>query len=144
VNDFNRSHTTSCVPIRPVSTPHQLTLVGPSLSIADESAHRWESDASQPHISSRSTVEDFEGECDGWLRVDLEDGDGDPDTKARRTRDLVEALGRTRSDSTQGSDSDVNQKNTGWELFTPPTYASKKSSKEVSSARRKRLAAPYP
>jgi len=137
VNDFNRSQTTSCVPIRPVSTPHQLTLVGPSLSIADESACRWDSDASQPSISSRSAVKDFEEEGDGWLRADVDDGDGDPETKTRRTRHLVEALGRNRSDSTQGSDSDANQKDNDWELFTPPTHESKKSSKEASSTRRK-------
>jgi len=109
----------------------------PSLSTAaDEGARRLEGDTSQP-LNFFGAMDDFEEVGDGWIRAEVEDSDGGPKVKARRTRDLVQALGRNRPDSTQGSDSDVNQKETGWELFSQPTGESRKLSKEASSARRK-------
>ena len=135
VNDFDRPQSRSCIPIRPVSTPHQLALGGLSLlTFTDEGVHRSDGDAS---FSSGSAVEDFEEEGDGWLRAEVEDIDGDPVAKARRTRDLVQALGRSCANSTQGSDSDINQKDADWEVFAGPTEHSRKASKEVSSTRRK-------
>lgn len=133
VNDFDRPHSRSCIPIRPESTVHQLTLS----TAADEGACRLKSDASQLTNASGSAMEDFEEEGDGWLRAEVEENDGDPEAKARRTRDLVQALGRNRPDSTQGSDSDVFQKEAGWEVFSQPSKGSKNSSKDASAPRRK-------
>ena len=120
VNCFDRPSSRGGVPIRPISTPHQLPLVGPN-----ESARRLEITYQSQIASLRSAEEDFDDEGDGWLRAEVEDADDDPEAKARRTRDLVQALWRNRADSTQGSDSDVKHGETGWEIFTQP---SKKSS----------------
>jgi len=138
VNGFDTPTSRGWVPIRSKSTPHQLSLVGQSLSIStDGSAHWLEDDISQSPIDSlRSAAESFEEEDDGWLRADVEDADGDSEAKARRTRDLVQALGRNRPDSTHESDSDVNYRDTGWEVFTQPTDGPKKSSKETLTRRK--------
>jgi hypothetical protein len=138
VNGFDTPSSRGCVPIRSISTPHQLSLAGPSLSISTDGSTRWlEDDVSQSPIDSlHSTAECFEEQDDGWLRAEVEDADGDPEAKARRTRDLVQALGRNRPDSTHESDSDVIYRDTGWEVFTQPTDRPKKS-KEASSTRRK-------
>ncbi|KIM82472.1 hypothetical protein PILCRDRAFT_785193 [Piloderma croceum F 1598] len=139
VNGFDTPTGRGCVPIRSISTPHQLSLIGPSLSIStDGGAHWLEDDVLQSPVDSlQSTTEDFEEEGDGWLRAEVEDADGNPEAKARRTRDLVQALGRNRPDSTHESDSDVNYRDTGWEIFTRPTDGPKKLSKAASSTRRK-------
>lgn len=139
MNGFDTPTNRSCVPIRSISTPHQLSLVGPLLSISTDGSAPWlEDDVSQSPVDYlQSTAEDFEEDGDGWLRVEVEDADGDPVAKSRRTRDLVQALGRNRPDSTHESDSDVNYRDTGWEVFTQSTNQPKKSLKEASSTRRK-------
>lgn len=74
-------------PVRPVSTPLQMDLFGERSAPSDVETH---SDA----------AEDFHEEGDGWLRGDLTDADNcSPEAKARRTRNLVHALGRKRGDS---------------------------------------------
>jgi hypothetical protein len=134
-NGADRPNSRSCVPVRPVSTPQQLPLLGPSLLTADADPSRLDSDTSMSPLGS--TIQDFEEDGDGWLRVEVEDTDSDPEAKTRRTRDLMHALGRNRPGSTHGSDSDVNHRDTDWEVFSQPTDMPKKLSKEASSTRRK-------
>lgn len=132
VNGFDGKN---CDTIRPIPTLHQRFFADPSIS-TDESTLELESDTSAPY-SFQYPVEDFQEEGDGWLRAEIEDDDDDLEAKARRTRDLVDALGRGRADSTHGSDSDVNHKETDWVLLSQPADNHKKLSKEASSIRRK-------
>ncbi|KZP08948.1 hypothetical protein FIBSPDRAFT_123905 [Athelia psychrophila] len=77
-------------PVRPVSTPLQMDLFG-ERSIPSDAFQ-----ASTEHENG----EDFHEEGDGWLRGDLTDrNEYGPEAKARRTRNLVHALGRKRGDS---------------------------------------------
>lgn len=96
--DVDRPMIGMSVPIRPVSTPLQLNLLG-DISTPMES----EPESNAPLASSgRGASEDFQfQEGDGWLRGSLaEAGDYNPEVKARRTRDLVHALGgRNRGDT---------------------------------------------
>ncbi|KAF7979016.1 hypothetical protein HWV62_43987 [Athelia sp. TMB] len=74
-------------PVRPVSTPLQMDLFGERSVISDAETH---SDA----------AEDSQEDGDGWMRGDLTDADDhSSEAKARRTRNLVHALGRKRGDS---------------------------------------------
>jgi len=129
-NDFDRPHSRGNLPTRPLSTPHQLKPDGPFSSFSATA------DVQSPTMSFQSVMEDFEEEGDGWIRAGMAEGDCDSDAKARRTRELVQALGRNRIES---SESDPNQGLADWEIIGEPSDSSKRSPKDNSgsSTRRK-------
>lgn len=122
-NDLERPHSIGNLPTRPVSTPHHWTIGTPPL---------------EEESSVAVHIVDFEEEDDGWHRVNVAEIEDDLETKSRRTRNLVEALGRNRTGSAQGSEPDSRHGGVDWEL-PPDTSKSSGSSqsRSASSTRRK-------
>lgn len=135
VNNFdgdNRPLSRGTVPPRPVSTPHQMLLTGNFFGSKD-SADALEPSGSQPPMSPglAAAVVDLEDESDGWVRSSK----GGRVTKAQRTKELVQALGRKRSDSnTQESESDPNHPEEGGDWELAPASISSTAVKNTSSS----------
>ena len=137
--DGDRPLSRGTVPPRPVSTPHQILLAGNSLGSKD-SADALEPVGPQSSLCSdtAAAVVGLEDESDGWVRSNKDEGE----TKAQRTRELVQALGRKRSDSNnQEGESDTNhpEEEGDWELAQASTSSIKNSSStlETTPTRRK-------
>lgn len=134
-NDFDRSHNKCTLPTRPLSTPYQMTSDKPS----SEATATPDIEMQSSMIYNQTAAEDFEEEGDGWIRAEIGGGESDSDAKAQRTRVLVQALGRDRAESTQGSEADASHGLAGWEVVAEASNSSKTSITEYygSWSRRK-------